>query len=85
MFISGHFHVLAKRKTKKYFSCFAIKKLEWQVRKASHCGSKQQYRSPDEITLLLLVRATYICVLLLAHIPFVVNRTFNARPPERLQ
>jgi len=30
------------------------------VRKASHCGSKQQQRSPDEITLLLLVHAIYI-------------------------
>jgi len=30
------------------------------------------------ITLLLLVRATYIWVLFFAHIPFVVNRTFNA-------
>ena len=33
---------------------------ERQVRKASHCGSKQQWRSPNEITVLLLVRATYI-------------------------
>ena len=32
---------------------------ERHVRKASHHGSKQQWRSPDEITLLLLVRATY--------------------------
>ena len=38
------------------------------------CGNKQQYRSPDEITLLLLVRATW--VLFFVHIPFVVNRTF---------
>jgi len=37
------------------------------------------------ITLLLLVRATYIWVLFFAHIPFVVNHTFNATPPERLQ
>jgi len=37
------------------------------------------------ITLLLLVRATYIWVLCFAHIPFVVNRTFNAMPTERLQ
>jgi len=58
---------------------------ERHVRKASHCGSKQQQTSPDEITLLLLVRATYIWVLFFAHIPFVVNRAFNAAPPERLQ
>jgi len=37
------------------------------------------------ITLLLLVRATYIWVLFFAHIPFVVNHTFNATPTERLQ
>jgi len=61
-----------------------IGKLERHVRKASHCDSKQQQISFDEITL-LLVRATYIWVLFFAHIPFVVNRTFNATPTERLQ
>ena len=40
-------------------STVAIGKLEQQVSKASHCGSKQQQRSPDEINLLLLVCATY--------------------------
>jgi len=67
-------------------SCIvAIGKSERQVRKISHYGSKQQWRSPDEITLLLLVRATNISVLFFAHIPFVVNRTFDATPTERLQ
>jgi len=37
------------------------------------------------ITLLLLVRATYIWVLVFAHIPFVVNRAFSATPVEWLQ
>ena len=37
------------------------------------------------ITLLLLVRATYIWEFCFVHIPFVVNRTFNATPAERLQ
>jgi len=37
------------------------------------------------ITLLLLVRTTYIWVLFFAHIPYVVNRTSNATPAERLQ
>jgi len=37
------------------------------------------------ITLLLFVRTTYTWVLFFAHIPFVVNRTFNARLTERLQ
>ena len=36
-------------------------------------------------SLLLLVRATHIWVLFFAHIPFVVNRTFNATLTERLQ
>jgi len=62
-----------------------IGKPERQVREASHCGSKQQQISHAMITLLLLVRATYIWVLFFADIPFVVNRTFNATPTERLQ
>jgi len=37
------------------------------------------------ITLLLLVRATYIMVLFFTQILFVVNHTINATPPERLQ
>ena len=39
----------------------AIGNPERHVHKASHHGSKQQQRSLDEITLLLLVRATIIC------------------------
>ena len=41
----------------------AIRNPERHVRKASHCGSKQQWRSLDEVTLLLLVRAKciYFC------------------------
>jgi len=41
MFISVHF-ALGMRKTRKYIPYVAIGKLEWQVCKASHCGSKQQ-------------------------------------------
>ena len=37
------------------------------------------------ITLLLLVRATYMYGVVLHAIPFVVNHTINATPPERLQ
>ena len=40
----------------------SIGKPERHVRKASHCGSKQQYRSCTTITLLLLVHATFIYV-----------------------
>jgi len=63
----------------------AIGKPEQQLHKASHCGSKQQYISCTTITLLLLVRATDILVLFFTHIPFVVNRTFNATPTARLK
>jgi len=35
--------------------------------------------------LLLLAHATYIMVLFFTHIPFVVNHTINATPPEKLQ
>ena len=63
----------------------AIGNPEQQVRKASHCGSKKQKRSCAAITLILLVRATYIWVLFFAHIPFMVNHTFNATPTEKLQ
>jgi len=63
----------------------AIGNPEWHMRKASHRGSKQQQRSCSQSLLLLLARATYIMVLFFAHRPFVVNRTINATPPERLQ
>jgi len=35
--------------------------------------------------LLLLARAIHMMVLFFTHIPFVVNHTINATPPERLQ
>ena len=66
-------------------SCVAIGNPEWHVRKASHRGSKQQLRPCSQSLLLLLARATYIMVLFFTHIPFVVNHTINATPPERLQ
>jgi len=50
-----------------------------------HTVAANNNRSPDEITLLLLVCITYTCVLFFAHIPFVVNRAFTAMPIERLQ
>jgi len=45
----------------------AIRKPKWHVCEAFHCGSKQQQSSPDKITLLLLVHATYMGVVLHAH------------------
>jgi len=56
-----------------------------QVHKASVYGSKQQKRPRATIILLLLVRATYIRMLLFAHIPFIVYRAFNATPNQKLQ
>jgi len=61
----------------------AIGKLERHMHKASHHRNNKDHASQS--LLLLLVRATYIMVLLLAFIPFAVNHTFNATPPESLQ
>jgi len=66
-------------------ACVAIRKPERQVHKASHCGSKQQWRSHAMITVLLLVCATYIWVLFFVHIPFMVNGTINTMSTERLE
>ena len=41
--------------------------------------------STSQSLLLLLARATYIMMLFFTHIPFVVNHTINATPPETLQ
>jgi len=48
-----------------------------------HTCSKQQLRSHVMLILYLLVQATYVWVLLFTHIPFVVNRTFNATLTKR--
>jgi len=47
------------------------------MRKASHCGNKQQQSSPDEITLLLLVRAmyTYCCSSCTSHSWWITQST----------
>jgi len=50
----------------------AIGNPERHVRKASHCGSKQQQRSPDEITIISCSRHIYR-LLFFEHIPFVVS------------
>ena len=60
-----------------------IRKAEQQVHKASHCGTKQQYRSHVVIVLFPLVRDTW--VFFLPHIPFVVNRIFTTTLTDRLQ
>jgi len=49
----------------------------------SHVNIGKAYTSQS--LLLLLARATHIMVLCFTHIPFVVNHTINATPPERLQ
>ena len=63
----------------------AIGNPERHVRKASHRGSKQQWRSCSQSLLLWLARATHMMVLFFTHITFVVNHTINATPPEWLQ
>ena len=50
-----------------------------------HTVAASNNSSHAMITLLLLVRATYIWVLFFTHIPFVVNHTFDATPTESLQ
>ena len=67
------------------FYIVAIGNPERHVHRASHCGSKQQQRSCSQSLLLLLARSTYIIFLFFTHTPFVVNRTINATPRERLQ
>ena len=62
-----------------------IGKAEQQVRKASHCGSKQHLLSHIVLILFLPVCATYTWVLFFTHIPFVVNCTFNMLLTDRLQ
>jgi len=63
--------------------CVAIRKPELHVRKASHCGSKQQWvRMPWSLYYCLF--APHV-VLFFAHIPFVENHTSNATSTERLQ
>ena len=57
------------------YDIVATGKLERQVRKASHCGSKQQQRSHAAIILCLFAFFT--------HFPFVVKRAFNTTPEER--
>jgi len=49
----------------------------------SHVNIRRAYTSQS--LLLLLARATHMMVLFFTHIPFVVNHTINATPPERLQ
>jgi len=69
--------------SKQHF--IVIGKPRRQVCKASHCGSKQQWRSHVVFILFLLVCDTYIWVLFFTYVPFVANRTFNTTLTERLQ
>ena len=55
------------------------------MRKALHRGSKQHRDHASQSLLLLLASATHMMVLFFPLIPFVVNHTINAAPPERLQ
>jgi len=57
----------------------AIRKPE-QVRKASHCGSKQQERLHDHS---IIACSRHIYMLFFTHIPFMVNHAFSTMPPEQ--
>ena len=51
-----------------------------------HTGAASNNRDHAlQSLLLLLACGTYIMVLFFTHIPFVMNHTINATPPERLQ
>jgi len=60
-----------------------IRKAEKQVRKALHCGTKQQGISHVVLILFLLVWATW--VLFFTHISFMVNRTFTTMLTKRME
>jgi len=68
----------------KFFSIVAIGNLSGKCTK-HHTVAASNNRDHLMRSLLLLVRATYILVLFFAHIPSVVNYTFNATATERLQ
>ena len=83
MFISGHFRLLGMWKTRKYISWVAI----WKARAASVQSFTAWHwqQATTEITR----REHYYC-LFVPHIfvccsPFMVNRTFNTMPTEKLQ
>ena len=81
MFISCHFNLLDMPKDKEVY----FLRCNQKARTASAQSFTLWQQAIIEITLLLHVHATCICVLLFVHVPFVVNRTFNATPTERLQ
>jgi len=66
-------------------SSVAIGNPERHVCKALHRDSKQQLRSCVAISLIIACSLHAYVFLFFAHIPFVVNHTINATPPERLQ
>ena len=85
--LKRHMRKASHRGSKQQRSCVAI---SLRVRRTlvimfnrSHITISRA--STSQSLLLLLARRTYIMVLFFAHIPFVVNHTINATPPERLQ
>jgi len=58
---------------------------ERHVRKASNRGCKQPRRSCFAISLIIAWSRHAYIFLFFARIPFMVNHTINATPPERLQ
>ena len=56
MFISGHFHVLGMRKTRKYISCVVIRKLERQITRCTKLHTVAATNNRDHPT-----RSLYYC------------------------
>jgi len=67
-------------------SCVTIGKPEQQLRKASHCGSNNNDHLMRSLCYHFFApHIMYILMLFFAHIPLVMNCTFNATPELRLQ
>ena len=66
------------------FGSVAIWKAKRHVRKALHCGSKQQEFAWRDYSITACSRHIYM-VLFFTYILFVLNHAFSATPAERLQ
>jgi len=71
---------------KKSYHSVAIRKPEWQVHKSfTLAASNIRDDALQSLCYCLFAPYIYIWALFFAHIPFVVNRTFNATLTKRLQ
>jgi len=80
------YHRLMKKKNNLIYANFLVLRSESPSDNCAKLRTVEASNNRDHLTRsLLLIRATYVWVLFFAHIPFAVNRTFNATPTERLQ